>query len=154
MPRKKAVRYTSVTQKDIENVRTLYNTNHFSISGISNVTGRAWGTINQIVESDFNLRKYKQLQKAYRLAHSKNKPLTFKPFNGQKTPGPVKVSEIPKKPKMDMSKAQNMDDVLDIMWNMQQDRVKTVSQREKLNSTIHKMRDALQKFNEALGELL
>ena len=151
MPKRKVTRYKTVTQKDIKTVKTLADTNQFSISGIADVIGRSWGTVNQIVKSNFNLSKYRKLQRLYRLAHSKGKTLTFKPFKDNKIKGPVKVQKTIVTPEKVVNSLSNMDDVLNEMWEVQQADAKAISSK---NEAIHKIRNGLQKISEGLGELL
>ena len=154
MPRLKNVKYKAVNQKDIDSVQTLFNTKRFSTTGISKVLGRAWGTIHHIIESGFDLDGYKRLTREYKLERDRQKKLTFKPYNGTTTPGPMKVQEIPVKPENDMSKAKNMDDVLNIMWNQQQADAKVLVDKATKDEAIHKIRNGLQMISEGLGELL
>ena len=138
-----------VNQKDIQHVEELWAL-EFSIQRISDITKRTWSTVKAIVDSGFNLKKYKSLTQKARKARQ----LTFRPFNDSKSPGPIQVQEIPVKAEKDMSKAQNIDDVLNIMWNQQQSDAKALVNKAERDEAIHKIRDGLQKISEGLGELL
>ena len=124
-----------------------------SIQKMSEITKRGWTTVKSIVDSGFNLKKYKELTRSARAARYNN-DLTFRPFNEQKTPGPVKAQEIPVKAEEDISKAQNMDDILNIIWNQQQADAKALVNKAERDEAIHKIRNGLAKVSEGLGELL
>ena len=123
---------------------------NLSIQKISEITKRGWSTVKSIIDSKFNFDKYRQITQEAR----KSRKLTFRPFNEQKAPGPVKVQEIPVKAQNDMSRAQNMDDVFNIMWEMQQEDAKELVHKAERDEAIHKIRNGLAKVSEGLGELL
>tara|TARA_R100001594_G_scaffold145622_3_gene196002 strand:- start:13 stop:387 length:375 start_codon:yes stop_codon:yes gene_type:complete len=122
----------------------------FSIQKIADITKRTWSTVKAIIDSGFNLAKYKQMTQAAR----KSRELTFKPFKSTKAPGPVKVQEIPVEPENDMNMALNVDDVLDYMYELQQNEAKQLVKKAEKDEAIHKIRNGLQKLSEGLGELL
>ena len=138
-----------VSQKDMKHVEELWNL-EFSIQKISEVTKRTWSTIKAIVDSGFDLDKYKRITQSAR----KGKKLTFRPYNEQKSPGPVKVKEIPVEPVKVANSLSNMDDVLNHMWEQQQQDAKQLVKKAERNEAIHKIRNGLQKISEGLGELL
>ena len=138
-----------VNQKDMQHVEELWNM-EFSIQKIADVTKRTWSTVKAIVDSGFNLDKYKRLTQAAR----KGRKLTFRPFNEQKAPGPVKVQEIPVEPVEIPNSLSNMDDVLNHMWELQQNEAKQIVHKAERDEAIHKIRNGLQKISEGLGELL
>ena len=133
----------------MQHVEELWNM-EFSIQKIADVTKRTWSTVKAIVDSGFNLDKYKRLTQAAR----KGRKLTFRPFNEQKAPGPVKVQEIPVKPVEIPNSLSNMDDVLNHMWELQQDEAKQIVKKAERDEAIHKIRNGLQKISEGLGALL
>ena len=138
-----------VSQKDIKHVEELWNL-EFSIQKISDVTKRTWSTIKAIVDSGFNLDKYKRITQAAR----KGRKLTFRPFNEQNSPGPVKVQEIPVEAVEAPNSLSNMDDVLNHMWEIQQNEAKDIVKKAERDEAIHKIRNGLQKISEGLGALL
>ena len=138
-----------VSQKDMKHVEELWNM-EFSIQKIADVTKRTWSTVKAIVDSGFNLDKYKRITQAAR----KGRKLTFRPFNEQNAPGPVKVQEIPIEPVKIPKSLSNMDDVLNNIWELQQDEAKQLVRKSERDEVIHKLRNGLQKVNEALGDLL
>ena len=123
---------------------------NFSIQKISEITKRGWSTVKTIIEADFKLDKYKSLSKAARQARK----LTFRPFNEQTTPGPVKIKEIPVKTVEVPNTLSNMDEVLNHMWELQQSDTKALVNKAEKDEAIHKIRNGLQKISEGLGELL
>ena len=138
-----------VSQKDIKHVEELWNL-EFSIQKISDVTKRTWSTIKAIVDSGFNLDKYKRITQSAR----KSKKLTFRPFNETKAPGPVKVKEISVKPENDVNIDPYSNDVLNYMHDLQQEQAKRLVKKAERNEAIHKIRNGLQQLSEGLGELL
>jgi hypothetical protein len=143
-----------VTQKDVDHVEELWSLDKFSIQRIAEITKRTWSTVKAIIDSGFNLIKYKQLTKQARTKRYNSKKLTFRPFNEPKAPGPVKVQEIPVEPIEAPKTLDNMNDVLDYMWNKQQDGAKELVHKAERDEAIHKIRNGLQKISEGLGELL
>ncbi len=133
----------------MEHVEQLWNM-ELSIQKIADITKRTWSTVKSIVDAGFNLDKYKRITQA---ARKKNK-LTFRPFKEENNPGPVKVQEIPVKPVEIPNSLSNMDDVLNHMWELQQDEAKQLVQKAERDEAIHKIRNGLQKISEGLGELL
>ena len=133
----------------MQHVEELWNM-EFSIQKIADVTKRTWSTVKAIVDSGFNLDKYKRLTQAAR----KGRKLTFRPFSEQKAPGPVKVQEIPVEPVEIPNSLSNMDDVLNHMWELQQNEAKQIVHKAERDEAIHKIRNGLQKISEGLGELL
>ena len=133
----------------MEHVEQLWNM-ELSIQKISDITKRTWSTVKSIVDAGFNLDKYKRITQAAR----KSKNLTFRPFNEQKAPSSVKVQEIPVKPIEASNSLSNMDDVLNHMWEIQQDEAKELVRKAERDEAIHKIRNGLQKISEGLGELL
>ena len=121
-----------------------------SIQKIADITKRTWSTVKSIVDAGFNLNKYKRITQA---ARKKNK-LTFRPFKDIKTPGPVRVQEIPVQAENDTNKPLNVDDMLNHMWNNQQEQAKMLVKKAEKDEAIHKIRNGLQKISEGLGELL
>ena len=138
-----------VSQKDMEHVEQLWNM-EFSIQKIADITKRTWSTIKAIVDSGFNLNKYKRITQAAR----KGRKLTFRPFNEQKAPGPVRVQEIPVQAENDTNKPLNVDDMLTLMWDNQQEQAQMLVKKAEKDEAIHKIRNGLQKISEGLGELL
>jgi hypothetical protein len=138
-----------VCQKDIKHVEELWKL-EFSIQKISDITKRTWSTIKAIIDSGFNLDKYKRITQAAR----KGKKLTFRPFNEQNSPGPVKVQEIPVEAVEASNSLSNMDDVLNHMWEIQQNEAKEIVKKAERDEAIHKIRNGLQKISEGLGALL
>ena len=138
-----------VCQKDIKHVEELWKL-EFSIQKISDITKRTWSTIKAIIDSGFNLDKYKRITQAAR----KGKKLTFRPFNEQNSPGPVKVQEIPVEAVEAPNSLSNMDDVLNHMWEIQQNEAKDIVKKAERDEAIHKIRNGLQKISEGLGALL
>ena len=122
----------------------------FSVQKIADVTKRTWSTIKAIVDSGFDLDKYKQITRAAR----KSRKLAFRPFKDIKTPGPMKIQEIPVKPENDTNSLSNVDDVLNHMWEIQQDEAKQLIKKAEKDEAIHKIRNGLQKISEGLGALL
>ena len=141
-----------ISQKDIQHVEELWAL-EFSIQRISDITKRTWSTVKAIVDSGFNLKKYKQLTRSAR-AERYGKDLTFRPFNANKAPGPVKAQEIPVKPIEIPNSLSNMDDVLNHLWELQQSDTKAIVNKAERDEAIHKIRNGLQKISEGLGELL
>ena len=133
----------------MQHVEELWNM-EFSIQKIADVTKRTWSTVKAIVDSGFNLDKYKRLTQAAR----KGKKMTFRPFKEQNSPGPVKVQEIPVQSVEIPKSLSNMDDVLNHMWELQQDEAKQLVKKAEKDEAIHKIRNGLQKISEGLGELL
>lgn len=138
-----------VCQKDIKHVEELWKL-EFSIQKISDITKRTWSTIKAIIDSGFNLDKYKRITQAAR----KGKKLTFRPFNEQNSPGPVKVQEIPVEAVEASNSLSDMDDVLNHMWEIQQNEAKDIVKKAERDEAIHKIRNGLQKISEGLGALL
>lgn len=122
----------------------------FSIQKISDITKRTWSTVKAIVDSGFDLDKYKRITQSAR----KGKKLTFRPFKDANTPGPVKVQEIPVKPENHANTLNNDEDVLEYMYELQQTQAKQLVRKTQRDEAIHKIRNGLQKVNEGLGELL
>ena len=122
----------------------------FSIQKISDITKRTWSTVKAIVDSGFNLGKYKRITQSAR----KGKKMTFRPFKEENSPGPVKVQEIPVQSVEIPKSLSNMDDVLNHMWELQQNEAKQIVHKAERDEAIHKIRNGLQKISEGLGELL
>ena len=122
----------------------------FSIQRIADITKRTWSTVKAIVDSGFDLKKYKSLTQKAR----KTRKLTFRPFNDNKNPGPVQAQEIPVKPTEIPNSLSNLDEVLNHMWELQQSDAKALVQKAERDEAIHKIRNGLQKISEGLGELL
>ncbi len=140
-----------VSQKDIQHVEELWQMD-MSVQRISDITKRTWSTVKRIIDSGFNLDMYKTLRKSDKM--KKTKQLTFKPFKDTKAPGPVKVKEIPVKAENDINSLSDMDDVLNHMWELQQQDAQQLIRKAERDEVIHKLRNGLQKVNEALGDLL
>ena len=155
----KMVKYKAVNQKDIEKVRELFTTGKFSTTRIATLLNRGWSTVQSIIDSDFSLTGYKELTRSLRAERKSEKNnLTFRPFNAKKSPGPVKIADIPVKAEKDTNTFSSMNDVLEHMWNLQQDNAKEAIKVQTDDSSrteaIHKIRDGLQKISEGLGKLL
>ena len=135
----------------MEHIEELWQMD-MSVQKIANITKRTWTTVKRIIDSGFNLDMYKTLRKSEKM--TKTKKLTFKPFKDTKAPGPVKIKEIPVKPKKDTNSLSNMDDILNHMWELQQKDTKLLAEQAERDEIIHKLRNGLQKVNEALGDLL
>ena len=149
---RKRKKWNTVTPQDIKRVKMLYDTNQFSIQGIADVVGRAWCTINNMIEANFDFEEYAKIRS---LKESKKKrKLTFRPFNEQTSPGPVKVEEIPVEPVKDTKSDPYGNDVLNHMWELQQEQAKQLVKKAEQNEAIHKIRNGLQQLSEGLGELL
>tara|TARA_R100000152_G_C6755935_1_gene179685 strand:- start:281 stop:748 length:468 start_codon:yes stop_codon:yes gene_type:complete len=149
---RKRKKWNTVTPRDIKKVKMLYDTNQFSIQGIADVVGRAWCTINNMIEANFDFDEYAKIRS---LKESKKKRnLTFKPFKEENTPGPVKVQKIPVEPENDTNTLNNDKDVLEYMYDLQQKQAKRLMKKTERNEAIHKIRNGLQKLSEGLGELL
>ena len=69
-----------------------------------------------------------------------------------------KIADIPVKAEKDTNTFSSMNDVLEHMWNLQQDNAKEAIKVQTDDSSrteaIHKIRDGLQKISEGLGKLL
>ena len=122
----------------------------FSIQKIADITKRTWSTVKAIIDSGFNLDKYKQITQNAR----KSRELTFKPFKGEKMKTPMKVQKIPVEPVEVQNSLSNMDDVLNHMWEIQQSEAKQLVKKAERDEAIHKIRNGLQKISEGLGALL
>jgi hypothetical protein len=133
----------------MEHVKELRNM-EFSIQKIADITKRTWSTIKAIVDSGFNLDKYKRITQSAR----KGKKMTFRPFNEQESPGPVKVQEIPVQAENDANIDPFGNDVLNYMHDLQQEQAKRMVKKAEQNEAIHKIRNGLQQLSEGLGELL
>lgn len=132
-----------MTQKDIDNIKSLHKTGHFSVAGISDITKRGWGTINFIIKSNFQLDEYRKLTREAK-AQSKNnkekkKPLTFGPED--EASQYVKIDPYG-------------NDVLNYMHDLQQEQAKQLVKKAERGEAIHKIRNGLQQLSEGLGELL
>ena len=133
----------------MEHVEQLWKM-ELSIQKISDITKRTWSTVKAIVDSGFNLDKYKSITQAAR----KTQKLKFKPFKDIKGPGPVAIKKLPVKPVEIPNSLSNMDDVLNHMWELQQDEAKQIVKKAERDEAIHKIRNGLQKISEGLGALL
>ena len=143
MARNKTVRYKQVTQKDINNIKALYDTGHFSTRGICDVTKRGWNTVDNIIKSGFKLNKYKEVSRQFKAnikaKRAKKKPLTFE-----------SVTTVSQHTKNDPYG----NDVLNYMHDLQQEQAKRLIKHAERNEAIHKIRNGLQQLSEGLGELL
>ena len=133
----------------MEHVEQFWNMD-LSIQKISDITKRTWSTVKAIVDSGFNLDKYKRITQAAR----KGQKLKFRPFKELKTSSPMKVQKIPVEAKEVSNSLSNMDDVLNHMWELQQGEAKELVKKAERDEAIHKIRNGLQKISEGLGALL
>ena len=145
MKRKKIAPYKQVTQQDINNIKSLHDTGHFSITGICDITKRGWSTVDFIIKSGFDLKEYKQLirrrKDKEKTKLQDTKPLTFSP-----------------EPSNDVQDNANVDpydnDVLNYMHDLQQEQAKRLMKKTERDEAIHKIRNGLQELSEGLGALL
>ena len=154
MARKKITPYKQITQKDINSIKSLYNTGHFSVTGICDITKRGWGTVDYIIKSGFNLREYKKLVKERKHKANNKKVPTFRPFKAKQSTKVVTVRELPDNAEKIVNSLSNTDDVLNHMWELQQEEAKQIVRKAEHDEAIHKIRNGLQKISEGLGELL
>ena len=137
----------------------LYKADRFTTNYIASLTGRSWCTINHIIESDFDLDSYKKIiAKARETKKAKKaqikKSLTFRPFNANKSTKVVTVRELPDNAENVVNSASDVDNMLNDIWEHQQDEAKQLVRKAEKDEAIHKIRNGLQKISEGLGELL
>jgi len=149
---RKRKKWSTVTPQDIKKVKMLYDTNQFTTQGIADVIGRAWCTVNNIIEANFNFEEYAKIRSLKEKKKKRN--LTFKPFNESNAPGAVKAQKIPVKAIEDTNFDPYGNDVLNYMHDLQQEQAKQWVKKAEQDEAIHKIRNGLQQLSEGLGELL
>jgi len=135
----------------MQHVEELWNMN-MSVQRISDITKRTWSTVKRIIDSGFNLDMYKTLRKSEKM--NKTKKLTFKPFKESNTPGDTKAQKIPVKAVEDENFDPYGNDVLNYMYDLQQEQAKQLVKKAEQSEAIHKVRNGLQMISEGLGGLL